>query len=342
MKSSLKRNFAQASIFIKAGMAFPLQWRISKEAAPPGSILAKAIAVTKAVSVLALALLALPVSAAVNVFACEPEWAALAQELGGDRVSVYAATTAQQDAHHIEARPSLIARMRSADLVVCTGAELEAGWLPLLLTQSGNARVRPGSDGYLEASQFVAKLEIPKIVDRSQGDVHPGGNPHIHTDARNIARVAEAVSARLAKIDAANAPVYAARGSAFQERWRTAVARWEQLAEPLKGARIIVYHRDWSYLINWLGLVEAGSLEPKPGLPPTPGHLAELLSAMQRQPARVIIYSAYNDPRAASFLSERSRIAAVMLPYTVGGSDKARDLFGLFDDTIARLLAGVK
>ena len=290
----------------------------------------------------ALLILTLPAGAAVNVFACEPEWAALAQELGGERIAAYAATTAQQDAHRIEARPSLIARMRSADLVVCTGAELEAGWLPLLLTQSGNAKVRPGSDGYFEASQFVAKLEVPKIVDRSQGDVHPGGNPHIHTDARNIARVAEALAARLAKVDAPGAQVYAARGKDFLERWRAAVARWEQQALPLRNTRVVVYHREYSYLINWLGLKEAGSLEPRPGLPPTPGHLAELLSLMQREPARLIVYSPYNDPRAASFLSERSKIPAVMLPFTVGGSDRAKDLFGLFDDTVARLLLGSK
>jgi len=296
----------------------------------------------KLVAILALAILALPAGAAVNVFACEPEWAALAQELGGERIAAYTATTAQQDAHRIEARPSLIARMRSADLVACTGAELEAGWLPLLLTQSGNAKVRPGSDGYFEASQFVAKLEIPKIVDRSQGDVHPGGNPHIHTDARNIARVAEALAARLAKVDAPGAQVYAARSKDFLERWRAAVARWEQQALPLRNTRVIVYHREYSYLINWLGLKEAGSLEPKPGLPPTPGHLAELLSLMQREPARLIVYSPYNDPRAASFLSERSKIPAVMLPFTVGGSDRAKDLFGLFDDTLARLLPGAK
>jgi len=291
---------------------------------------------------LGLAFPPLTASGAINIFACEPEWAALAQELGGDRVSATSVTTALQDVHRIEARPSLIARMRSADMVVCTGADIEASWLPLLLMQSGNARVRPGNDGYFEASQFVAKLEIPKIVDRSQGDLHPGGNPHIHTDARNIARVAEALSARLAKIDPPNARVYAVRTSAFLERWRGAIARWEQQAQPLKETRIIVYHREWTYLINWLGLKEAGSLEPRPGLPPTPGHLAELLSLMQREPARLIIYSAYTDPRAAAFLSERSKIPAVMLPYTVGGSDKAKDLFGLFDDTIARLLAGVK
>lgn len=283
-----------------------------------------------------------PARAALNVFACEPEWAALAQELGGDRITAYAATTAQQDAHRIEARPSLIARMRSADLVVCTGSELEAGWLPLLLTQSGNAKVRAGGDGYFEASQFVAKLEIPKVVDRGQGDVHPGGNPHIHMDARNLLRVAEALSARLAKVDAANAQFYASRGKDFLDRWRAAIARWEAQAQPIRNARVVVYHREYSYLINWLGFKEAGSLEPKPGLPPTPGHLVELLSQMQREPARWIVYSPYNDPRAATFLSEKAKIPALMLPFTVGGSERAKDLFGLFDDTITRLVAAGK
>jgi len=287
-------------------------------------------------------LAALPAQAALNVFACEPEWAALAQELGGDRVSVYSATTALQDAHHIEARPSLIARMRSADLVVCSGSDLEAGWLPLLLTQSGNSRVKAGGDGYFEASLFVARLEIPAVIDRAQGDVHPGGNPHVHTDARNITRIAEALAARLAKIDAGNAPAYAVRGKDFLERWRASIARWEQQAQPLKGARVVVYHKEYSYLNNWLGLVEKGTLEPKPGLPPTPGHLSELVALMQKDPARWIVYSPYNDPRAASFLSERSKVPAVMLPFTVGGSDRAKDLFGLFDDTIARLLAAGK
>src|SRR5437588_11111701 len=134
--------------------------------------------------------IALPASAALNVFACEPEWAALAQELGGDKVSIYSATPARQDPHRIEARPSLIARIRGANLVVCSGSELEVGWLPLLLTQSGNDRIQPGSPGFLEASQFVIKLEVPRVVDRSLGDIHPAGNPHVHLDPRNIARVA--------------------------------------------------------------------------------------------------------------------------------------------------------
>jgi zinc/manganese transport system substrate-binding protein len=281
-------------------------------------------------------------AAALNVFACEPEWGALAQELGGDKVTVFTATTAQQDAHRIEARPSLIARARSADLLVCSGAELEIGWVPLLLTQAGNARIQPGAPGYLEASQFVARIEIPTVVDRSMGDVHPSGNPHIHTDPRNIARVAEVLAQRLAQIDAANAEFYRARAASFRERWQAAIQRWEREAAPLKGVPLVVYHRDFSYLIRWLGLREAGSLEPKPGVPPSPAHLAELVEAMKRQPAKMVVYSPYNSPKAAEFLSERSGVPALKLPFTVGGSEKAKDLFTLFDDTIARMLAVLK
>ena len=284
----------------------------------------------------------LPASAALNVFACEPEWGALAQELGGDKVSIYSATTALQDPHRIEARPSLIARIRSADLLVCSGSELEIGWIPLLLTQSGNPRIQLGSPGYFEASQYVVKLEIPKVIDRALGDLHPGGNPHVHTDPRNIAKIAPVLMERMAQLDPANADSYRSRGKSFLERWQAAIARWEQQAAPLKGVPMVVYHKDFSYFINWTGMRETGSLEPKPGIPPTPSHLAELIDQMKRAPAKVIVYSPYNSPQAAEFLSSRANIPAVMVPFTVGGTDKAKDLFGLFDDTIARLLGAVK
>jgi zinc/manganese transport system substrate-binding protein len=285
---------------------------------------------------------ALPATAALNVFACEQEWAALAREIAGDKASVYSATTALQDVHKVEARPSLIASARSADLLICTGSELESGWLPLLLTQSGNPRIRPGSAGYLEASQFAPKLEIPKVVDRAMGDVHPSGNPHVHLDPRNIARVADALAERLVQLDPANAEAYKARANSFRERWRAALSRWELQVARLKGVPVVVYHKDMSYFLNWAGMREVGSLEPKPGLPATPAHLAELVDRMKRDPARVILYSPYNSPRAAEFLSERAKIPSLMLPFTVGGTDKAKDLFGLFDDMIGRLLAAVK
>ena len=297
--------------------------------------------IVKTFAGLGLSAVALPV-AALNIFACEPEWGALAQEFAGDRASVYFATTALQDPHRIEARPSLIARVRSADLLICTGAELEIGWLPLLLTQSGNDRIQLGAPGYFEAAQYAAKLEIPKLVDRSLGDIHPSGNPHIHLDPRNVARVADALAQRLVQLDPANADAYKARANSFRERWQAAMSRWERDAARLKGVPVVVYHKDMSYFLDWAGMREVGSLEPKPGLPPTPAHLAGLVERMKRDPAKVVVYSAYNSPRAAEFLSERAGIPAAMLPFTVGGTAKAKDLFGLFDDTIGRLLAAVK
>jgi len=297
---------------------------------------------TKILASLGLIAVASPTLAALNIFACEPEWGALAQELAGDKASIYSATTALQDPHRIEARPSLIARVRSADLLICTGSELEIGWLPLLLTQSGNSRIQLGAPGYFEASLYVARIEIPKTIDRSLGDIHASGNPHVHLDPRNIARVADALAERLVQLDPANADAFKARANSFRERWRAALSRWEKDAARLKGVPVVVYHKDMSYFLNWAGMREAGSLEPKPGLPATPAHLAELVEKMKREPAKVIVYSAYNSPKAAEFLSDRTKIPALMLPFTVGGTDKAKDLFGLFDDTIARLLANVK
>jgi zinc/manganese transport system substrate-binding protein len=288
---------------------------------------------------LGTALAAWPALATVNVFACEPEWAALAQELGGDKVNAFSATTPMQDPHRLEARPSLVSRMRSAGLVVCSGSELEIGWLPLLFTQAGNNRIQPGSTGYIEAAQYVVRLEIPKMVDRAMGDIHPSGNPHVHLDPRNIVKVGEVVTARLSEIDPANADSYRARAEDFNRRWQQAIEKWRQQAQPLKGMPVVVYHRDMSYFINWAGMREAASLEPKPGIPPTPTHLAELVERMKRAPAKAVVYSPYNNPGAAQFLSQRANIPAVMLPFTVGGTPKAKDLFGLFDDTIERLLA---
>jgi zinc/manganese transport system substrate-binding protein len=291
---------------------------------------------------LAIWLAPLPALAALNIFACEPEWGALAKELAGEKVSIYVATTALQDPHRIEARPSLIARARSADLAVCTGAELEVGWLPLVQTQSGNPRIQTGRPGLFEAARYVTMLEVPQSVDRAQGDVHPGGNPHIHLDPRNIAKIAAALAERMAELDPGEAGQYRARSKAFLERWQQATARWEKAGAPLKGMTIVVYHRNMTYLSNWLGMREAGALEPKPGLPPTASHLSELLANLARDPAKAIVRSAYNDPRAAEWLAERAKIPAIALAFTVGGTDKAQDLFGLFDDTLARLLTAVR
>ncbi|MCC4115610.1 zinc ABC transporter substrate-binding protein [Aromatoleum toluclasticum] len=286
-----------------------------------------------------LALLAGPADAALRVFACEPEWGALAQELGGNLVEVSVATGALQDPHQIQAKPSLIARARNADLVVCTGAELEIGWLPILLQQSGNAKVQPGQPGNFAAADYVRKLDVPGQLDRSQGDVHAAGNPHIQTDPRNIAQVATALGTRLQQVDPAHAAEYARRQADFAQRWQQAIARWSAQAAPLKGAPVVSQHKAFTYLYDWLGLKEVAVLEPKPGVEPTASHLQGVLSALKGTPVRMVIHAAYQDSRASEWLNTNAGVPVVKLPFTVGGSDGAKDLFGLFDDTVARLLA---
>ena len=293
-------------------------------------------------AMLCLALASWPLGArALEVFACEPEWAALAAELGGERVNAVSATTARQDPHQIQARPSLIARLRTADLVVCTGAELEAGWLPLLLRQAANPKVQPGAPGYFEAARTVRLREVPAQLDRAMGDVHAAGNPHIQTDPRNIAAVAAALTVRLQQLDPAGAASIAARSQHFAARWAAATARWTQQAAPLRGTAVASYHKSWTYLADWLGLREVGTIEPKPGIPPGSQHLAQLVSELPARGVRGVLYAAYQDPRASEFVAQRIGVSAIMLPYTVGGTERATDLFGLFDDTIDRLIRGL-
>ena len=287
----------------------------------------------------ALAGLAAPAQAALKVLACEPDWGALAKELGGDLLDIAVATTALQDPHQIQAKPSLIARARNADLVACTGAELEIGWLPVLLQQSGNPKVQPGQPGNFAAADYVKKLDVPAQVDRSQGDVHPDGNPHIQTDPRNIALVATALAQRLAQLDPPHQAQYAQRAQDFGQRWTAAMARWTVQAAPLKGMAIAAHHRAYVYLENWLGLTEVAVLEPKPGVEPSASHLQAVLATLKTHPAKLVAYSAYQDPKAAEWLSANAGIPAVKLPFTVGGTDGAKDLFGLYDDTLARLRA---
>ncbi|MBX7249992.1 MAG: zinc ABC transporter substrate-binding protein [Caulobacteraceae bacterium] len=279
---------------------------------------------------------------ALSVFACEPEYAALSSEIGGSSVTTFTATTALQDPHQIQARPSLIAKARAADITVCAGSELEIGWLPQIIAQSANRKIAPGSPGSFEAARYVTLLDRPARVDRSMGDIHPGGNPHLQTDPRNMLPIARALAARFAQIDPANAAKYNANYAAFSTKWKAALARWAQRAAPLRGQPIVVQHQNWVYLESWLGMKRVTALEPKPGVPPSAGYLANVLATLKRTPARMVIRSAYEDPRASTFIAQRAGIPAVVLPYTIGGTPGAKDLYSLYDDTITRLLAGLK
>jgi len=289
-----------------------------------------------------LAVFALPALAALNVFATVPEWAALAKEIGGERVQVFAATNALQDPHRIEAKPSLIARARGSQLVVATGADLEIGWLPVVLREAGNAAIQPGQPGYFEAASAVRLLEVPSRLDRADGDVHPGGNPHVQTDPRNILKVAEALAGRMARVDPAGASTYDANLARFSERWQANLARWARAAAPLRGVPVWVQHRSFAYMADWLGLKELGALEPKPGVEPGSAHLASLLARQKETPARMILRAAYARPTASEWLGERAGIPVVVLPFTVGGNPSAGDLTALFDDTVQRLLGGLR
>ena len=284
-----------------------------------------------------LSTLSATASAELNVFACEPEWAALARELGGDMVEVYSATTAMQDPHYIQARPSLIAKVRQADLVICSGAQLEIGWLPALLQKANNRKVMPGTTGYMEASSFVLRLNATADLDRARGDIHPQGNPHIQTNPHNIAAVARVLSERMQGIDISNTATYKENLDQFITKWSKAISGWEARAAGLRGKRAITHHRSWVYLFDWLGIDEVANLEAVPGLPPTAAHLGQLTSEFSDGGADVIVRAPYQHAKPSDWLSERTGIIATILPLTVGGTEEATDLYSLFDDIIARL-----
>ena len=300
------------------------------------------IRLVRSLALLTLLAGAAPAHAALKVLATTADWAALTRELGGDKVDVYGATTAFQDVHRVDAKPSLVARARSADLVVLSGAELEIGWLPVLLQESGNPRIQVGQPGYFDVASNVRLIEVPSAVDRSMGDIHPQGNPHVQLDPHNIAAAAKALTARLAQLDAKDAQYFEGRGADFQARWLQAIARWQEKAAPLKGVSVVAIHRDQSYLCNWLGIKAVAWIEPKPGLPPSAGYLGQLVAQLTSAPPKMILRNAYNDPKAADWLSERVHAPVVLLPFSVGGTPEANDLFGLFDDTINRLLKALQ
>jgi len=289
-----------------------------------------------------LAAASVPALAALQVFATVPEWGALAREIGGDKVSVFTATTGLQDPHRIEARPSLLAQARRADLVVATGADLEVGWLPLVVRDSGNANIQPGRPGYFEAARYVTMLDVPAVLDRSRGDIHAAGNPHIQLDPRNLFRIGEALAARLGELDPPNAPAYQAGYKAFAGKWQAAILRWENEALPLRGVPVLAHHDSFIYLAHWLGFKTMGTLEPKPGIEPTSGQLSGLVARQQSTPAKMVLRTAYQSDGPSLWIAEKAGIPAVMLPFTVGGTPAAGDLFGLFDDTVQRMLKGLR
>jgi zinc/manganese transport system substrate-binding protein len=288
---------------------------------------------------LALLLAATGASAApaLTVFACEPEWAALTRVLAPE-ARLHVATHAGQDPHHIEARPALIAQLRSADLAVCTGAALESGWLPVLQQRAGNARARD----VFYAADYVELIDPqPGAIGTPwAGDVHAQGNPHLHTDPYKLLEVAHALAQRLQHERPAQRAAIAERLRAFETQWRARIAQWERQAAPLRGRTVAAQHTTFGYLWRWLGMRQVADLEPRPGMAPTPGHLQRLLEGLRRDPPLAVVVAGYHDARAGHWLTGQLSTAAplLVLPATVQDQADADALVRWMDELVAALL----
>ncbi|MDA7705322.1 zinc ABC transporter substrate-binding protein [Rickettsiales bacterium] len=275
-----------------------------------------------------------PALAKINIFTCEPEWRSLAQQIAGDNAIYFSATNSNQDPHHIRAKPSLIAKIIKADLLICTGADLEVGWLPLLLDKA-KKDLQNGQIGNIMAANFVETIQKPKIIDRSMGDVHPHGNPHIHLDPKNILPIAKEIKNRLQKIDSKNQIIYQNNYNNFSQKWQKSIIKWQKKAKNLKNINIISHHRSFSYLFKWLNINEIATLEPKPGINPSPKHLKSIWELTKNTEIKFIIRANHEQKKASDWLHKRSQITTLSLPITI---DKNQNLFDLFDNIIDNLI----
>lgn len=277
-------------------------------------------------------------SFALNVFTCEPEWESLTREIAKDKIETYSATTALQDTHYIQAKPSLIAKIGMADMVICSGADLEVGWLPLILQKAGSSKIKEGSENLIYASNFVKTIERPQVIDRANGDVHPNGNPHLHLNPYNLIIVGKIIKERLCILDSSNSTFYTNNFEDFKSKMLKSIKEWEQKALPLKNINVIANHRNMSYLFNWLKINTINTLEPKPGIPATSKHLNELKNVVKSQNVAFISYAPFEDEKPASWLSSETNTPKVLLPYTVNGSADTKNLFDLFENSINLML----
>ncbi|MBA4502368.1 metal ABC transporter substrate-binding protein [Marinobacterium marinum] len=283
-----------------------------------------------------LGCLPLPVQA-LSLFACEPEWAALARELAPE-ARMTSATHAYQDPHYIEARPSLIARLRRADLAICSGAALEAGWLPALQQRAANPGVHNGQPGMLFIASVVETIDQLDEVPFGAGDVHPEGNPHLQLDPERLRQAGAAVSQRLAQVDPDQAAEYRARYLRWSLAWQQRLADWQARAEPLRGQRIVVQHSTFDYLWRWLGIEVIADLEPRPGVPPTPGHLNTLVGQVESGKPLAIVHSWYQAPDSAQWLARRTGVPVLALPSTIAPDRGIGTPAQLFDHLLDQLL----
>ncbi|MBT00817.1 MAG: ABC transporter substrate-binding protein [Oceanospirillaceae bacterium] len=276
-------------------------------------------------------------AAALSVFTCEPEWAGLARQLAPG-AEVFSATHAHQDPHYIEARPSLISRLRSADLAICSGAGLEAGWLPALQQRSANPAVQTDMPGMLFAADHTDTIDQLESAGFGAGHVHPEGNPHLHLDPERLALVAQAISERLIELDPDSAETYRSAHQQWAENWTESMARWRSKASTLRGTRILAQHTTFDYLWRWLGIEVVADLEPKPGVPPTASHLASLITTVESSEPMAIVHAWYQSPQSAQWLGQKTGTPVLALPSTLSSEEGLETPTHLFDRILAQLL----
>jgi ABC-type Zn uptake system ZnuABC Zn-binding protein ZnuA len=298
----------------------------------------------RAALVLGLSLLgAIPLFAAINVVTTTEDLAALAREVGGEKIKVEAIARGYQDPHFVEAKPSFILKLNRADLLVAVGRELEIGWLPPLITQSRNARIQVGADGYLDASLSARILEIPTgQITRAMGDVHPLGNPHYWLDPANGRRVAQAIQAKLTQLRPDDAAYFAARFADFDRRLAEAEKRWDAQMAPYKGLKVVTYHRSWPNFCERFGLDVIGYVEPRPGIPPSPSHTIELIQEMKRQGVKILFVEPYFDLKTPNSIGRETGAKVLVMPPSVGGVKEITDYVSLFDYEIKLLVSAVQ
>ena len=274
----------------------------------------------------------------LKVVTATTDMAALAEEVGGDRIDVESIARGYQDPHFVEAKPSFLLKLRKADLLLVVGLQLEIGWLPPLIAQSGNSRIQVGAPGYLDASQFAEILEIPTgIVTRAMGDVHPLGNPHYWLDPENGRRIAQGIQTKLAEMRPNDAGYFAQNFQSFSQRLTTAEKTWDEEMKPFRGRKVVSYHRSWPNFAKRFGLDVVDYVEPRPGIPPTPSHTLELIVMMRRENVKVIMVEPYFDLKTPNRIASQTGAQVVVMLPSVGGEKEVTDYFKLFDYDIALL-----
>ncbi len=279
----------------------------------------------------------------LNVVTSTTDMAALAQEVGGDKITVEAIARGYQDPHFVEAKPSFLLKLKNADLLISVGLQLEIGWLPPLVTQSGNPRIQVGAPGYLDASQFAEILDLPTgQVTRAMGDVHPLGNPHYWLDPDNGRRVARGIAQKLGEMDTADSQYFQQRFQDFDKRLTAAEKNWDAQMAPYKGRKVVTYHTSWSTFAKHFGLQVVGYIEPRPGIPPTPAHTIEIIQLIKRDNVKVVVVEPYFDLKTPNSIGSATGAKVIVLLPSVGGEKEVTDYFKLFDYDINLLIQAFK